>query len=392
ALSACWQAIGSGYQAAMMAPTEILAEQHFETIKKISENLDIKVVLLTGSTKAKDKEEIYNQISKGEVELVVGTHALIQEGVQFNRLGFVIIDEQHRFGVKQRSALKEKGVMPDILVMTATPIPRTLAMTVYGDLDISIIDELPKGRKPVSTKIYTDKQRGKLYQGIQKELENGRQVYVIYPLVEESEKIDLKNATDMSEHLTEVFGPKYLVSLLHGRMKGEEKERIMGEFKRGEVHILASTSVVEVGVDVPNATVMAIEHAERFGLSQLHQLRGRVGRSDIQSYCILMTNYKKSKEAMKRLDIMTKTNDGFRIAEEDLAIRGPGEVLGARQSGLPDFELANLARDVGVLKLARERAMEIIQTDPLLKEPDNAYIRHSFMESWQERLKLADVG
>jgi ATP-dependent DNA helicase RecG len=330
---------------------------------------------------------------------VVGTHALIQEGVEFNRLGFVVVDEQHRFGVMQRAKLRKKGApegegdpWPDVLVMTATPIPRTLAMTLYGDLDVSVIDEMPKGRKPIITKLYDEKQRQQLYAGIEHELEVGKQAYVVYPLIEESEKLDLKNATDMCEELRKVFQPNWRVELLHGRMSGDEKERVMGEFKAGRIHVLTATSVVEVGVDVPGASVMVIEHAERFGLSQLHQLRGRVGRSDHQSYCILMADYRRSEEAKRRLEAMVETTDGFKIAEEDLALRGPGEFMGTRQHGMPPFRIANIARDVGILSQAREAAFNLVEADSGLSRPENARIKEVLLSRWEGRLTLADIS
>jgi ATP-dependent DNA helicase RecG len=399
AVAAAAKAIVGGYQAAIMAPTEILAEQHFQTISRVAAPLDIPHALLTSSTKGAERREILEGVSNGELPLVVGTHALIQEGVEFNRLGFVVVDEQHRFGVMQRAMLRKKGApererdpWPDVLVMTATPIPRTLAMTLYGDLDVSVIDEMPKGRKPIITKLYDEKQRQQLYAGIEHELKLGRQAYVVYPLIEESEKLDLKNATDMCEELRKVFEPNWRVELLHGRMSGEEKERVMGEFKAGKIHVLTATSVVEVGVDVPGASVMVIEHAERFGLSQLHQLRGRVGRSDHQSYCILMAEYRRSEDAKRRLQAMVETTDGFRIAEEDLALRGPGEFMGTRQHGIPPFRIANIARDVGILSQAREAAFNLVEADPGISRPENARIKEVLLSRWEGRLTLADIS
>jgi ATP-dependent DNA helicase RecG len=392
ALTAALQAVRAGYQVALMAPTEILAEQHFETITTHLSGVGIPHGLLTSAVKGDDRAAILKGLGNGEMPLVVGTHALIQEGVEFKKLGFIIIDEQHRFGVLQRGALKEKGKRTDVLIMTATPIPRTLAMTLYGDLDVSVIDELPKGRLPIITKLYGEKQREKLYQGMRHELKRGRQCYAVYPLVEESEKVDLKNATDMSKELSREFEPDFKVELLHGRMSGEQKEAVMNRFKAGHTHILVATSVVEVGVDVPNATVMVIEHAERFGLSQLHQLRGRVGRSTHQSWCILMADYRRSEEARRRLEVMTQTNDGFRIAEEDLALRGPGEFIGTRQSGLPAFKVANLARDVRILSEAREAAFAIIGDDPDLARPEHARMREILDARWQGKLNLASIS
>jgi ATP-dependent DNA helicase RecG len=392
ALAVALQAIRRGYQVAMMAPTEILAEQHFETITTNMSRLEIPHGLLTSTVKGSEREAIVKMLASGEMPLVVGTHALIQEGVEFNRLGFVVIDEQHRFGVMQRAALKKKGGRPDVLIMTATPIPRTLAMTLYGDLDVSVIDEMPKGRLPVVTKLYSENQRQKMYDGMLKELEKGRQCYVVYPLVEESEKIDLKNATDMSKELAGVFEPNFHVELLHGRMNGDQKESIMNRFKAGHSNVLVATSVVEVGVDVPNASVMVIEHAERFGLSQLHQLRGRVGRSTHQSWCILMADWKRSEDAKRRLEIMTQTNDGFRIAEEDLSIRGPGEFIGTRQSGIPEFRVANLVRDFKLLALARQAAFDIVAEDRGLCGEDNKLLRETLETRWRGKLELASIS
>ncbi len=392
ALAAALQAISAGYQAAIMAPTEILAEQHFETVTTHLSRLGVPHGLLTNAVRGDDRASILTALKSGEMPLVLGTHALIQEGVAFAKLGFIVIDEQHRFGVMQRAALKEKGKRPDILIMTATPIPRTLALTVYGDLDVSVIDEMPKGRLPIITKLYGEKQREKLYAGMRHELERGRQCYVVYPLVEESEKVDLKNATDMSKELAAVFEPQYCVDLLHGRMSGDKKESTMNRFKAGHTHILVATSVVEVGVDVPNATVMVIEHAERFGLSQLHQLRGRVGRSTHQSWCILMADYRRSEDARQRLEVMTQTNDGFKIAEEDLAIRGPGEFIGTRQSGLPAFKVANLARDVKVLAQAREAAFRLVEDDPTLAKPGHDKLMDMLRTRWMGKLNLANIS
>jgi ATP-dependent DNA helicase RecG len=399
ALAAALKAIGSGKQAALMAPTEILAEQHFKTIADLAASLGISHALLTGSVKGSDRKKILEDLKSGEIDLIVGTHALIQDAVDYKELGFIVVDEQHRFGVMQRAAIREKGggegtsaQWPDVLITTATPIPRTLAMTLYGDLDVSVIDELPKGRLPIITKLYGETQREKLYSGMRHELLSGRQVYVVYPLIEESEKLDLKNATAMCLEMKGIFEPDYPVELLHGRMSGEEKERIMGSFKAADIGVLTATSVVEVGVDVPNASVMVIEHAERFGLSQLHQLRGRVGRSEYQSYCILMADYKRSEDAKRRLGIMVETTDGFKIAEEDLSIRGPGEFLGTKQSGLPPLRIANLARDIGILSEAREAAFQLIESDAVLSSSKNGRIREVLMARWGGRLGLAEIS
>ena len=392
AVASALQAIAGGYQAAIMTPTEILAEQHFETMSALLKPLGIPCGLITSAIKGKERKKLYQTCAAGEIPLMIGTHALIQEELKFAKLGFAVIDEQHRFGVLQRQALHKKGPSPDILVMTATPIPRTLALTAYGDLDVSVIDELPKGRKKILTRLYGEKQREMLYQGMLRELENGHQVFVVYPLIEESEKVDLKNATEMSEELKRIFAPKYNVELLHGRMPPHEKEAIMHDFKNQKIQILTATSVVEVGVDCPNATVMVVEHAERFGLSQLHQLRGRVGRSSFQSYCILLADYRRSEDAKRRLQIMVETNDGFRIAEEDLAIRGPGEFLGTRQAGMPEFRVANLARDMDILSLARQAAFELIDKDPDLKLPEHQPFKQILRTRWKGKLELVQVS
>lgn len=392
ALAAALQALQNGHQVALMAPTEILAEQHASNMRALLAPFQIQVFLLTGSTKTDERKRIHELLHKGETILLVGTHALIQGDVHFAKLGLIVVDEQHRFGVLQRQALRQKGLHPDLLIMTATPIPRTLALTLYGDLEVSLLDEMPAGRKPILTKLYREAQREKLFQGMRHELKAGRQVYVICPLVEESEKIDLKNATDTAAELQQVFAPEFKVALLHGRMKSEEKDAVMQSFKRGEVQLLVSTSVVEVGVDVPNATVMVIEHAERFGLSQLHQLRGRVGRGQHQSYCILVSGYQSSEESVQRLDVMVATNDGFKIAEEDLKIRGPGEFLGTRQSGLPTFHLANLVRDVDILCDAREAAKLLLEKDPSLALAEHAKLKEELQLRWAGRLELAKVS
>jgi ATP-dependent DNA helicase RecG len=356
ALLAMLAAMENGYQAALMAPTEILAEQHARNIKRLLARSPYRTELLIGSLRAAEKRRLHADIAAGEVHACVGTHALIQEAVQFHKLGLVVIDEQHRFGVLQRAALRERGFNPDVLVMTATPIPRSLAMTVYGELDVSVIDELPPGRTPIKTVVVGEDQRGGVYKGVEREVRGGRQAYVVYPLVEESEKIDLKDATRMFEHLRDRVFPHFTIGLLHGKMKSAEKDEVMRRFVAGEIQILVATTVVEVGVDVSNASVMVIEHAERFGLSQLHQLRGRVGRGAQQSFCVLMTSDKQTSVAHERLGIMAETNDGFRIAEKDLELRGPGEVMGTRQSGIPTFRVGNLVRDLQILEEARREA------------------------------------
>ena len=348
----------NGYQTALMAPTEILAEQHARNIKRLLAKSPYRIELLTGSVRSAEKRKLHSDLAAGEIHACIGTQALIQETVSFKKLGLVIIDEQHRFGVMQRAQLRARGLNPDVLVMTATPIPRSLAMTVYGDLDVSVIDEMPPGRTPVETKVFGDNpvDRKEAKKIIDQELRAGRQVYVVYPLVEESEKIDLKDATQRYEYLRDKVFPKCTVGLVHGRMKPAEKEEVMRQFTAGDIKILVSTTVIEVGVDVPNASVMIVEHAERFGLSQLHQLRGRVGRGAEKSYCILLTSDKKTSVAEERLGIMRKTNDGFVIAEKDLELRGAGELLGTRQSGLPEFRVGNLVRDIQILELARKEA------------------------------------
>ncbi len=356
AFLAIFAAMENGYQTALMAPTEILAEQHFRNARAIFEKSGYRVELLIGSTKAAAKRKVYEALATGDIDLVIGTHAIIQYNVKFDRLGLVVIDEQHRFGVLQRAQLRALGFNPDVLVMTATPIPRSLAMTVYGDLDVSIIDELPPGRTPIKTVVLGEDQRHGVYKGIEREVRTGRQVYVVYPLIEESEKMDLKAATIMYEDLRTRIFPQYTVGLLHGKMKPAEKEEIMKDFVAGKLDILVSTTVIEVGVDVPNASLMIIEHAERFGLSQLHQLRGRVGRGAEQSYCVLLTDFKKTAVAKERLGIMEATSDGFKIAEKDLEIRGQGEILGTRQSGIQNFRIGNIVRDLDILIAARKEA------------------------------------
>ena len=392
AFYAALAALDSGYQVAFMAPTELLAEQHFRTLAPLAEKLEVSLTLLTGEIKARRKQEIYNLIEQGKVEVVVGTHALIQEGVRFHRLGLAIVDEQHRFGVMQRAALKKLGVNPDMLLMTATPIPRTLALTIYGDLDVSAIDELPPGRQPIVTRVFHEGERQKAYQAVKEQLDRSRQAYVVYPLVEESEKSDLKAATSMAEELSRTFFAGYSIGLVHGRMKGEEKDAVMRRFKSGEHHLLVSTTVIEVGIDVPNATVILIEHAERFGLAQLHQLRGRVGRGQAESFCLLLAQYTPADESLRRLRVMVETNDGFKIAEADLAFRGPGEFLGTRQSGLPDFRVANIVRDSRILEIAREEAEAWLARDPGLITPASRRLRAVLEDRWAGRLELARVG
>ena len=392
AFAAALIAVENNYQAAIMAPTELLAEQHYLNLYQLAKNLGLSIAFLASSMKKSLREDVYKNIKNGKTNLVIGTHAVIQEAVEFSNLGLGIIDEQHRFGVIQRATLKSKGTNPDILVMTATPIPRTLAMTVYGDLDMSVIDEVPPGRRPIITRVFYEKDRRKVYDIIANEVKNGLQAYIVYPLIEESEKMDLLDATQMYKNLQQQVFPQFRLALIHGRMKSEEKEEIMQRFNKGGIQILIATTVIEVGIDVPQANLMVIEHAERFGLSQLHQLRGRVGRGDHQSLCILLAQYKKSDEARKRLKIMEKTTDGFKIAEEDLNIRGPGEFFGVRQSGLPDFRVANIIRDAKILNEARQEAFDLVRRDPLLEHPDNFFLKEILKRRWKSRLQLVGVG
>ncbi len=413
ALAAMLIACGSGYQAALMVPTEILAEQHYFNLRRLLQALGLEAVLLKSGGSAKVRAAALDKIRSGEAHVVIGTHALIQKGVQFARLGLAVVDEQHKFGVLQRKTLLEKGYRPDVLVMTATPIPRTLAMTVYGDLDLSVIDALPPGRKPVVTWLFSESQRRRAYRLLHDELRAGRQGYVVYPLIEESEKVDLQAAIQGAERLQEEEFRAYRVGLLHGRLKTEEKERIMASFKAGETHILVATTVIEVGVDVPNATVMLVEHAERFGLAQLHQLRGRVGRGAQQSYCLLLASGRRTADAgaepvmeeakassrganaqsaQRRLDALVKSSDGFVIAEEDLRIRGPGEFFGVRQWGLPEFRVANLIRDGALLEQARQEAFALLASDPHLVQPGHHSLKALVVRRWKTKLDLGSVS
>jgi len=371
-------AIDNGYQACLMAPTEILAIQHYDTIKRLIEGLDLNLKLLTGSTRKSKRNEIAEGLEKGDLKILIGTHALIEDNVVFKMLGLVIIDEQHRFGVAQRAKLWQKNLNPPhVLVMTATPIPRTLAMTLYGDLDVSVIDELPPGRKPVRTLHFTDSARLKVFGFMKEQIKAGSQIYIVYPLIKESEKMDYKDLEDGVEAISRAFPPpQYAISVVHGRMKSSEKEASMKLFKSGEAHILVATTVIEVGVDVPNASVMVIESSERFGLSQLHQLRGRVGRGATQSFCLLMSSDKLSNEARRRIEIMISTTDGFEIAEADLRIRGPGDIEGTQQSGIGfDLKIANLGRDGQILEYARRIAEGIIENDPRLENQSNKELK-----------------
>ena len=386
-------ALDNGYQACLMAPTEILAEQHLQTIRDFLQGMDIRVELLTGIVKGKKRKEILDGLATGDIQILIGTHAVIEDPVAFHRLGVAVIDEQHRFGVAQRAKLWAKSENPPhVLVMTATPIPRTLAMTIYGDLDVSVIDELPPGRKPIQTLHKFDNQLTSLYQSIRRQINLGRQVYIVFPLIKENEKIDLKNLEEGYETLKQAF-PEFRLSKIHGRMKSAEKEAEMELFVKGETQILVATTVIEVGVNVPNASVMVILDAQRFGLSQLHQLRGRVGRGCDQSYCILVTGYKLSEETRKRIDIMCDTNDGFRIAEADLKLRGPGDLEGTQQSGMAfDLKIANIARDGQLVQLARTEAQEIIDNDPECNAPHNALLWNRLRELKKTHINWAAIS
>ncbi|MBS2211861.1 ATP-dependent DNA helicase RecG [Carboxylicivirga mesophila] len=386
-------ALDNRFQTCLMAPTEILATQHFETISQMVEGLNIKVALLTGSSKKKERELIDKDLQSGKLQILIGTHALLEDKVVFNNLGLVVVDEQHRFGVAQRARLWRKNTQPPhVLVMTATPIPRTLAMTIYGDLEVSVIDELPPGRKPIETAHYFHNRRNNLNKFIKGELDKGRQVYVVYPLIEESEKMDFKNLGEGYEYMQRVF-PDYKVSMVHGKMRPAEKDEAMQEFASNRSQILVSTTVIEVGVNVPNASVMVIESAERFGLSQLHQLRGRVGRGAEQSFCILMTSYKLSDETRKRMDIMTRSTDGFEIAEADLKLRGPGDLEGTQQSGLPfTLKIANLGRDGQILQFARQVAEAILNNDPLLEKQENYILNKQLKKLASEKMNWSMIS
>lgn len=387
ALLTALMGIGNGFQAALIAPTEILASQHFETIRDLLQEFDVKVALLTGSTKTKDRRVLHEQLQNGEIQFLIGTHALLEDTVQFQNLGIVIIDEQHRFGVAQRSKMRQKNsTPPHVLIMTATPIPRTLAMTFYGDLDVSVIDELPPGRKPITTVHRMENSRLQVFGFMKNEIEKGRQIYIVYPLINESETLDFNNLMDGFEAISRYFPlPKHKVSMVHGKLKPEDKEFEMQRFVKGETQIMVATTVIEVGVNVPNASVMVIESAERFGLSQLHQLRGRVGRGAEQSFCILMTGDKLSSETKKRINTMVRTNDGFEIAEVDLEIRGPGDIMGTQQSGLMNLKIADLQKDQELVVRAREEARAILEVDPNLEQAANAIIRSILTRILQQK-------
>jgi ATP-dependent DNA helicase RecG len=387
ALMAALVAMENGLQVAFMAPTEILAEQHFFNIRRLLEAARFRLTLLTGGTPARKRREVLAELSGGSLQMVIGTHALVQEDVAFRELGLAIIDEQHRFGVLQRANLRAKGLHPDVLVMTATPIPRTLALTTYGDLDVSVMREMPPGRQPIATTARPESRRDEIYAFVRKEIEQGRQAYIVYPLVEESAKVDLKAATEMADHLAQDVFPDLRVALLHGRLKQDAKDRVMGAFVRGEFDILVSTTVIEVGVDVPNATMMVIEHAERFGLSQLHQLRGRVGRGAHKSYCVLLYQYPITEQGKERLKALTDTTDGFEIAERDLQLRGPGDFFGTRQSGMPTLRVGDLLRDHALMEEARREAVAA------LDDPDQAAALTALVNTgWEQRFGLVGIG
>jgi ATP-dependent DNA helicase RecG len=392
AFAAMMLAVQSGWQAALMAPTEILAEQHARTLRRWLEGSGVALALVAATARGRAQRQAREELASGRARLAVGTHALLEEGVAFERLGLVVVDEQHRFGVMQRARLIGKGTRPDVLVMTATPIPRTLALAFYGDLDQSKIGELPPGRSPVETRVYGDSQRKKAQQRVRQELEAGHQAFVVYPLVAESEKTDLADATSGAEEMAHLFAP-HAVGLVHGQMRAEEKDRVMERFRQGELRVLVATTVIEVGVDVPAATVMMVEHAERFGLSQLHQLRGRVGRGLAPGCCLLLAHFRRAgDEARERLRVMERTQDGFEIARADLKLRGPGEMLGTRQSGQRLFDVADLYRDEAILDEARAEAFALVEADPDLARPEHAAAREALEQRWRGRLSLAQVG
>jgi ATP-dependent DNA helicase RecG len=391
ALYAMLVAVANRCQAALMAPTEILATQHFETIQRYLAGSRVRTALLVGGRSARERKQDLERVAAGEADLVVGTHALVEGDVAFKKLGLVVVDEQHKFGVIQRAKLRQKGRHPDVLVMTATPIPRTLALTVFGDLDLSTLDEMPPGRQPVRSKWYPPEKLEAAYEFIRARINAGEQAFVVYPLVEESEALDLKAATTSAEHLQRKVFPEFRIALLHGRMRPDEKDRVMSEFRAGRYHILVSTIVVEVGIDIPNATIMVIEHAERFGLAQLHQLRGRIGRGSRPSFLLLFAE-PKGEEPRKRLNIICSTTDGFRIAEEDLKLRGPGEFFGTRQHGLPELRVADIINDYALLQLARRDAFRIVADDPGLAKPEHAKIRARLEEAFKNRLDLIRIG
>lgn len=387
AMCAAYKAVKSGYQAAIMAPTAILATQHYENFKNLLDKLDIKCELLISGITKKKKEDILERLKKGQIDILIGTHAIIEDNVIFKNLGLVVTDEQHRFGVKQRTKIAEKGQNVDVLVMTATPIPRTLALILYGDLDISIIDELPPNRKKIETYAVNKKMTQRVNAFIEKQIKEGRQAYIVCPLVEENEELDLKSVEKLYEtYKTEIF-PQYKVEYIHGKMKQKDKDRIMEEFKKGDIDILISTTVIEVGVDVPNANIMVIENAERFGLAQLHQLRGRVGRGEYQSYCIL--KYEGKGDTVKqRMKVMCDTNDGFIISEKDLELRGSGDFFGTMQHGLPEFKIANLFEDMQILKSVQSLAIKILNDDPNLEKVENKLLKNLIKDKFMKRIEI----
>lgn len=394
ALMSMFIALDNGFQACLMAPTEILANQHFETIRKLVAGLNIKIDLLTGSTKTAARKKLHSELQSGELHIIIGTHALLEDEVVFKNLGLIVIDEQHRFGVAQRARMWKKNTQPPhVLIMSATPIPRTLAMTLYGDLDVSVIDELPPGRKPIETTHRFDSQRLRVFGFMKEQIALGRQIYVVYPLIEESEKLDLKNLMEGYENIATAFPlPEYRISIVHGKMKAADKEYEMQRFVKGETQIMVATTVIEVGVNVPNASVMIIENAERFGLSQLHQLRGRVGRGADKSYCILMTSYKLGEDSKTRINTMCRTNDGFEIAEVDLKLRGPGDLSGTQQSGVVDLKLADLAKDAKILLHARNSASELLSDDPSIEKPENVRIAHQYVQLYQNKTNWGRIS
>ena len=377
-----------------MAPTEILATQHYNSLVQLLDGMDVSIKLLTGSTKTKERKILHEQLQSGELHILIGTHALIEDKVQFKNLGLAIIDEQHRFGVEQRSKMwKKNEYPPHVLVMTATPIPRTLAMSVYGDLDISVIDELPPGRKEIATAHRYDKNRLSVFKFLKEEISKGRQVYIVYPLINESEAMDYKDLMDGYESISREFPiPQYQISIVHGKMKAEDKEYEMQRFLKGETQIMVATTVIEVGVNIPNASVMVIESAERFGLSQLHQLRGRVGRGAEQSYCILMTSFKLSDDAKIRLQTMVETSDGFKISEVDLKLRGPGNLMGTQQSGALNLKIADIMKDANLLKLARKEAIDLLTIDPSLAKPENLVLKNAYIEISKKSTLWANIS
>ena len=387
AMCAAYKAVKSGYQAAIMAPTAILATQHYENFKNLLDELDIKCELLISGITKKKKEDILERLKNGEIDILIGTHAIIEDNVIFKNLGLVVTDEQHRFGVKQRTKIAEKGQNVDVLVMTATPIPRTLALILYGDLDISIIDELPPNRKKVETYAVNKRMTQRVNAFIEKQIKEGRQAYVVCPLVEENEELDLKSVEKLYETYKQEIFPQYKVEYIHGKMKQKDKDRIMEEFKKGDIDILISTTVIEVGVDVPNANIMVIENAERFGLAQLHQLRGRVGRGEYQSYCIL--KYEGKGDTVKqRMKVMCDTNDGFVISEKDLELRGSGDFFGTMQHGLPEFKIANLFEDMQILKSVQSLAMKILNDDPNLEKEENKLLKNLIKDKFMKRIEI----